>query len=85
MEENLNLLKELIEEITETSIEYLDSEGNLVDDYNIDSMSMIQLVITIEERFNIEVPYEYLDMKILSDISKLVKLIETLPSLREDK
>lgn len=44
-----------MEEITEMKIEHLGCNGNLVDDYNIDSISMIQLVVAIEEKFNIEV------------------------------
>ena len=85
MKVDLNVLKEIIEEITESDIDNFCDEDNIVEKYDIDSMAMIQLVVAIEEKFNIDIPYEYLDVNSLSNISDLVKMIETLSGLRKDK
>lgn len=85
MKVDLNILKKIIEEITESDIDNFCDEDNIVEKYDIDSMAMIQLVVAIEEKFNIDIPYEYLDVNSLSNVSDLVKMIETLSDLREDK
>ncbi|MDY0278667.1 MAG: phosphopantetheine-binding protein [Acholeplasma sp.] len=46
--------------------------------YEIDSLSNINIIIDIEDEFNIEIPDEYLDKKLLINISALESIIKSL-------
>lgn len=53
-------------------------EINLITDLDFDSIKLIELIVILENEFEIEITDEYLDLNIISDFQKLVNLIEKL-------
>ena len=60
----------------------LSEKTNLVQDFGFSSIGLMELVIRIEEEFNIEVTNDFFDIKKLSDYNWLLKNLRKL--LQED-
>lgn len=56
----------------------LQEEHRLYEDLNIDSLMVLQLMIYIEEEFQVEVPEEDVDPDVFQTISSLVSFIQEL-------
>lgn len=70
-------LKEIIHEVKkEISIEDIRMDKNLVDDFGMDSMEMLEFVAELEEAFQIELEDDELDTDVISDITKILQIIE---------
>ncbi len=69
-----------VQNMGETSIELNDEDILVGEEYGIDSVTMVQIIVEIERRFDIEVDDEYLTMDFLSSINALadfvIKLLE---------
>ena len=59
------------------------SETNLLEDIGMDSITLMMMVVSIEERFNIELPDEFLTVQSLSNFGKLVNMVERLIDIRK--
>ena len=72
---------EIIQDILETSIPVLqkprDSEANLYK-LGMDSISFIQIVVALEEKFDMEIPDEYLFPEKLDTIRKMEDMIQKI-------
>ncbi len=70
-------LKELISDIKkdEGLKNKLSSNMSLIDDIGLDSLQMITFMLDIENRFQIELDFEKIDLKDLKSIEKLAKFI----------
>lgn len=53
-------------------------EINIFNDLNYDSIQFIQLIVQIEETFNIEIPDDMLHMEIFSTISQITCIVENI-------
>ena len=53
-------------------------ETNLVKDIGMDSISLMMMVVSIENKFNIELPDEFLTEESLSKFSNIVTIVEEL-------
>jgi len=70
-------LKKIICSIKEElNVVDIDSGKDLIDDYDMDSMDMLQFIAELEEEFQIELEDEEMDARILAHIPKLVEVIE---------
>lgn len=67
-------IKELIINGSEGQIRIIDSSKDLVD-YGLNSLTYIQLLVGIEEIFNVEFEEEYLRMGVLGTVEKIVDYI----------
>lgn len=80
MEEEMSIeekLKKIICSIKEElNVVDIDSGKDLIDDYDMDSMDMLQFIAELEEEFQIELEDEEMDARILAHIPKLVEVIE---------
>lgn len=56
----------------------LDNSLNLIDDFGFDSLNLIQMVVEIENEFNIEFEDEHLVIEVLSNLKKLEEIIQVL-------
>ena len=74
---NIAKLQKCISECCELPIDSINWEEslNLIDDLNFDSLSIISLVIIIEETFEMKIPEEKFNIENLCNYSKLKKLI----------
>jgi len=69
-------LKEAIKKFGEgVEIEDINDETELVRDYNYDSIGIIQLIVELEEIFQIEIDDDSLELYKLSQYNELLKLI----------
>ncbi len=67
-------LQEIIAEQLEMDAEEVTYESNILDDLGADSLDVVDLVMTIEDEFGIEVPDEAL--KDIRTVEEMVKYIE---------
>ena len=58
--------------------EVLDDEGRLFEDLGIDSLMIMQIVVYIEEQFDVTIPDESLDPNVLGTVGELVGFVENL-------
>lgn len=59
---------------------FIDSTADdvCINEYDVDSVMMISLIIKIEETFSVVIPDQYLNFEILSSLNGLVCLLESL-------
>ena len=76
--EILARLKELVIEVTQLKIapEAISDTANLFNDCGLDSTSGVDLVVGLEQNFDISVDDDELDVKLFQDLSKLAEFIE---------
>lgn len=67
-------LQEIIAEQLEIDAEEIDYESNIIDDLGADSLDIVDLVMSVEDEFGIEVPDEALEG--ISTVEDMVKYIE---------
>ena len=67
-------LQEIIAEQLEIDAEEIDYASNIIDDLGADSLDIVDLVMSIEDEFGIEVPDEALEG--MSTVEDMVKYIE---------
>ena len=51
-------LKEIVEEVAGVSASLIELDKNFTDDLEVDSLSMVEVVVAAEERFGIKIPDE---------------------------
>ncbi len=61
----------LISEATKTEPEKLTEETNFINDLNLDSLDMVEMLMKLEDEFDIEIPETETDnLKTLGDVIK---------------
>lgn len=68
-------VKEILAEQLNVDINKIDSVSNLADDLGADSLDAIDIVMTIEDRYSIEVPDEVIEN--METVDDIVSFIET--------
>lgn len=53
-----------------------DLEDNLILDYSMDSVEIIQLIVKLEEKYDIEFDDEDLDFEKICNINSLISIVE---------
>tara|TARA_B100001109_G_C18467630_1_gene291899 strand:+ start:110 stop:370 length:261 start_codon:yes stop_codon:yes gene_type:complete len=66
-----------IEQQLNLKIGTVKSGGDLVKDYGADSLDMVEIVMTLEEQLDIEVPDDAITDLKLHDVDNLIKFIES--------
>lgn len=67
-------LQEIIAEQLEIGSEEIEYASNIIDDLGADSLDVVDLIMSIEDEFGIEVPDEALEG--MSTVEDMVKFIE---------
>ncbi|MCD1147070.1 acyl carrier protein [Peptoniphilus sp. KCTC 25270] len=68
---------EMIAEQFNVSIENLNGDTNFVDDLNADSIELVEMVMSLEEEFDIQLEDEELaEIKTIGDVLELIENIE---------
>ena len=57
----LEEIKELVAETLGTNVEKLTEETSFSDDLNADSLDLFEMVMELEDKFEVKIPTEYLD------------------------
>lgn len=68
-------VKEILAEQLNVDINKIDIASNLADDLGADSLDAIDIVMTIEDRYSIEVPDEVIEN--METVNDIVSFIET--------
>jgi acyl carrier protein len=76
--EKIEILKQLVVEVTQANIDpsSIRDTANLFNDCGLDSTSVIDLVLSIEDRFGVSLDEDELVVTLFQDLSKLYSLIE---------
>ncbi|WP_233566872.1 phosphopantetheine-binding protein [Cohnella endophytica] len=72
----------IIENLEIQVIEPLDESQRLYDDLNIDSIMVLQLIVYIEEAFDVALPEEDMDPSVFSTVGALVSFIQQLQTMK---
>lgn len=75
-EEILSALAETLEEVAGVDPEDVTEDKTFVEDLDVDSLSMIEVVVSTEEKFDIRISDD--EFKKLKTVSEVVSLIELL-------
>lgn len=76
--EILRSIKEIVIGISQIRLspDEVGDNANLFDDCGIDSTSVVELVVALEEKFNIQIEEDDLDLSLFQDISNLAAFVE---------
>jgi len=73
-QEILSGLAEIVNEVAGVPVDDVQREKSFIDDLDIDSLSMVEVVVAAEERFNVKIPDD--DVKSLQTVGDAVTYIE---------
>lgn len=73
-------IKEVLAEVLAngTTAADIGSDADLVDEYGLDSLQMISFLLAIEDRFDLELDYEGLDLDDLRSVRQFTGYVEGL-------
>jgi acyl carrier protein len=72
--EIFSLLAETVQELTGIPVSRVTREADLVDDLNISSLSMVEIILSAQDTFNVEIPDEALgDLRTVQDVVSYVR------------
>ena len=67
-------LKEIVEEVAGVSASQIELDKNFTEDLDVDSLSMVEVVVAAEERFGIKIPDDAVtDLATVGDAVNFVK------------
>jgi acyl carrier protein len=65
------------ERIVHRDVPMLEAKTQLIDELGLDSVSMLELVTSIEDKFDITINFEELDIEVLNVAGSLAALIQS--------
>ncbi|MDD5903188.1 MAG: acyl carrier protein [Oscillospiraceae bacterium] len=71
----LEKVQKIIAEQFEVAADSISADTNIVDDLGIDSLDVVELIISVEDEFGIAIPDE--DATELTTVGKIVEYIES--------
>lgn len=64
----------IVSEATKVEAANIKAETNFVDDLNLDSLDMVEMMMKMEEEFNVEIPEDKTeDLKTINDVTKYLE------------
>ena len=73
----LERIKEIVAESLGTEVETLTAETSFKDDLGADSLDLFEMVMALEEDFNVEIPSEDLeDILTIGDVEKYIQKLQ---------
>ena len=67
-------LKEIVEEVAGVSASQIELDKNFTEDLDVDSLSMVEVVVAAEERFGIKIPDDAVtDLATVGDAVNFIK------------
>ncbi len=71
----LEKVQKIIAEQFEVAADSISADTNIVDDLGVDSLDVVELIISVEDEFGLEIPDE--DATELTTVGKIVEYIES--------
>jgi acyl carrier protein len=78
--DTISVLKQIVVDITRVAD--VGDNANLFEDCGLDSMSVLDLVLAIEEKFGITITPDELDSELFQRVSNLVRFIDSKRSVQ---
>ncbi len=73
----LNRIKEITAEALGASVDTLTEETSFKEDLGADSLDLFEMVMTLEEEFNVEIPSEDLEeIKTIGDVEAYIRKLQ---------
>ena len=67
-------IKKIISEQLEVNAEDITLESNIMDDFDADSLDLVDIVMSVEDEFGVEVPEEAVEnLKTVGDVVKFIE------------
>lgn len=64
----------IVSEATKVDASNIKSETNFIDDLNLDSLDMVEMMMKMEEEFGVEIPEDKTeDLKTINDVASFLK------------
>lgn len=64
----------IVSEATKVDASNIKAETNFIDDLNLDSLDMVEMMMKMEEEFGVEIPEDKTeDLKTISDVTSFLK------------
>jgi acyl carrier protein len=64
----------IVSEATKVDASNIKSETNFIDDLNLDSLDMVEMMMKMEEEFGVEIPEDKTeDLKTINDVANFLK------------
>jgi acyl carrier protein len=64
----------IVSEATKVDASNIKSETNFIDDLNLDSLDMVEMMMKMEEEFGVEIPEDKTeDLKTIDDVANFLK------------
>lgn len=64
----------IVSEATKVEAANIKAETNFVDDLNLDSLDMVEMMMKMEEEFSVEIPEDKTeDLKTINDVTKYLE------------
>ena len=80
-----NLIKVLSNNISENKTNEYDYENiNIIDEYDIESLTFISIIIDLEHIFNVIIPDDLLQMDEFSDFNNIVNILDSLLNIQNN-
>jgi len=73
-----NIIEKINNSLRKLDVNIDDTEIDFISENNIDSITFIHIILSIEEEFSVEIPEEYLLMENFNTVSKIAKIVEEL-------
>lgn len=69
-------MTKILKEVTEDEELSISINSDLIEETELDSLTMIKFIIAIEDEFDIEIDYDELDFEQIKTVSSFITLIE---------
>jgi len=74
--ETLEKVIKIVSEATKVEAGNIKAETNFIDDLNLDSLDMVEMMMKMEEEFGIEIPEDKTeDLKTINDVTNFLKTL----------
>ena len=77
-----DIIEKIADNLKELGVNINDAETDFISENNIDSITFIEIILSLEEEFSVLIPEDYLLMENLNAVDKIAKLIEKLADAR---
>ncbi len=74
--ETIEKVIKIVSEATKVDASNIKAETNFIDDLNLDSLDMVEMMMKMEEEFGVEIPEDKTeDLKTINDVTNFLKTI----------
>lgn len=74
--ETIEKVIKIVSEATKVEATNIKAETNFIDDLNLDSLDMVEMMMKMEEEFGVEIPEDKTeDLKTINDVTNFLKTL----------